>query len=164
MYVLATVTKQMLNQQTFLNTQSHDYPINIDAIHITENHNSQEQLAHQEQHKSFPSSHAVHVPIKRFHRLYVFLTILGFVGGLVCFMQYQMIKYMAVSRQLLVGMTNSTFIQFCIWIVYNLMFVVFAIVITKLYAPFAEGMGSHFHNTVVNRGNKDLVYLELELY
>lgn len=102
---------------------------------------------------------------KHTHYIYTYLTLLGFLGGLISFSHDIIVRYLVLGKNSLINLWDPEkdySLRMFIWIVYNLSFVSFAIVLTALFAPAAEGSGLAGIKAILNgvRGLKDVLSLK----
>ncbi|KAG2385628.1 hypothetical protein C9374_003443 [Naegleria lovaniensis] len=102
---------------------------------------------------------------KHTHYIYTYLTLLGFLGGLITFSHDIIVRYLVLGKNSLINLWDPEkdySLRLFIWVVYNLIFVSFAIVLTALIAPAAEGSGLAGIKAILNgvRGLKDVLSLK----
>jgi len=76
--------------------------------------------------------------------VWTFLTLLGIVGGVIGFLLDILVDYIIQGRSTLVDSideTNAPGAKMIVWILYNLLFVVFSLLLTLWVSPIAEGSG-----------------------
>ncbi|KAL9645949.1 hypothetical protein ABK040_001057 [Willaertia magna] len=82
--------------------------------------------------------------IKNHKFVWMFLTICGFLGGLLSFAHDMIIKYIGQGRSTMIGgLDENQFLglRLFLWVVYNLAFVYLGLLLTIFIAPAAEGSG-----------------------
>ncbi|KAL9653793.1 hypothetical protein ABK040_012854 [Willaertia magna] len=81
--------------------------------------------------------------------VWTYLSILGLIGGFIAFSHDMLVEYIFKGRLQMIdnfgndksSPSNIIALQMFLWIIYNLIFVVFALLMTALISPAAEGSG-----------------------
>jgi len=102
---------------------------------------------------------------KNKHYIYTYLTLLGLLGGLISFSHDIIVRYLVLGRNSFMDLFDPEryfYLRMFIWVAYNLCLIIFAVLLTAIVGPSAEGSGLAGIKAILNgvRGLKDVLSMK----
>ena len=142
-----TIPQHVQQQQpSDIHNNPHEHSINNQTMmKLIEVATTSQQYYHQRQQQK------KHLMEKKY--IWLFLSLLGFITGIISYTQDIIIQYMAKGRLTMINALDEEryhALRLFLWIVYNLVFVYVPVVLTVVVAPFNEGSGIAPVKAIIN--------------